>query len=408
MSLNRRRFLQGAGAGVAGTAVVGGLTVAGAQADTTTGKAAGPSQAAAFPFHGPHQAGISTPLQANSSFVAFDVTATDRAGLVKLMRKLTERARALTTGGPAQNLGVGYPPADSEVLGPEIPAEGLTITLSVGPSLFDDRFGLASRKPRKLVPMRNFPDDQLEPEWLHGDLMLQVCANTRDAVHHAVRDLTKNTRDWMQPRYSIDGFHSKPRPTGTPRNLLGFKDGIVQPKPEEAPELLWVDQHAGEPAWTAGGSYQVVRLIKMLVEFWDRISIAEQENMFGRRRDSGAPLDGSAEFDNPNYRADPHGKVIPLDSHIRMANPRTKETDSSRFLRRPYNYDRGLLSNGTMDAGLIFCCYQQDPERQFEAVQKRLEGEPLVDYITPFGGGYFFALPGVTDVTDYYGKALLS
>jgi deferrochelatase/peroxidase EfeB len=411
MSVSRRDFLKGAVAGAAGTALTGGVLIGGAQIDGRPA-AGSPTTASSHPFHGVHQAGILTPgppdKQHYSSFAAYDIVeGTSKAALADLMRTLTSRARFVTVGGTPPDLGVSQPPSDSDVLGPDIPADGLTVTLAFGSSLFDDRYGLAPHKPKKLVPMRAFPNDSPDPAWLHGDLLLQLCANHPDTIHHTIRDIAKHTRGAMQLRWKIEGYNSPPRPSGTSRNLLGFKDGTANPTGTNAASLIWVDDPS-EPAWAHGGSYQVVRLIRMLVEFWDRVSINEQETMFGRRRDSGAPLGGNNEFDTPNYKSDPHGNVIPLDAHIRLANPRTPKTENQRIIRRSYNYDLGVDPNGNLQAGHIFVAYQQDVHRQFETIQTRLIGEPLIDYVQPFGGGYFFALPGVTSTNDWYARALLT
>ena len=118
--------------------------------------------------------------------------------------------------------------------------------------------------------------------------------------------------------------------------------------------------------------------------------------MFGRRRDTGAPLDGNAEFDTPDYRGrparerDPAGRAHPAGQPAHDRPP-----PDQRIVRRSYNYDLGVDENGNLQAGHVFVAYQQDVRRQFETVQERLINEPLVDYVQPFGGGYFFALPGV-------------
>jgi deferrochelatase/peroxidase EfeB len=414
-SLGRRSFLTGAVGAGAGAAAAAALTAGGATSLQSAAAATRTDDAtplASSAFHGAHQAGITTPAQRQAAFLAFDVTAAHRGELAELLRTVTERARFLTRGGTPDDVGISAPPADSGVLGPTVPADGLTVTASVGASLFDDRYGLAERRPARLRTMEDFPNDDLDRSISDGDLLLQVCAHNTDTVLHAVRDIARATRGAMQVRWRQDGFVSPPRPTGTPRNLLGFKDGTAGPSPADRSamdELVWTrGGWDGEPDWVSGGSYHVVRTIRMFVEFWDRVSIHEQENMIGRHRDSGAPLTRSHEFDDPRYQDDPTGDVIQMDAHIRLANPRTAEARKQQMLRRPYNYDNGTDVNGDLDMGLVFACFQADLERQFVAVQKRLADEPLVDYVSPVGGGYFFALPGVRHADDWLGRGLLA
>ena len=356
-------------------------------------------------FHGEHQEGIVTAPQKFCEVIALDIQFADVSRLETLLRTITDRARFLTTGGQTPPDGIAYPANDSGELGTDLPTDNLSITVAVGESLFDDRFGLSSHKPAHLSTMEAFADDSLQENLCHGDLAIQICANQHDTVLHALRDILRHTRGDVAVRWRQSGYMNEPRPSGTQRNHLGFKDGIVNPKEEENDTLVWAG--TDEPAWAAGGSYMVVRLIAMYTEFWDRISIAEQEQIFGRDRATGGPLSGGDEWAEPSY-LDDHGDVIPTDAHIRLANPRTPETADQLMLRRAYNYDNGVRDNGTLDVGLVFICFQQDLDRQFITVQKRLEGEPLADYIRPYGGGYFYALPGVRDESDFFGRALIT
>ncbi|HWE11086.1 MAG TPA: Dyp-type peroxidase [Solirubrobacteraceae bacterium] len=427
MTLDRRQFLVRSGLlGASGAATAGGelLGAGAAEARPRPGRdllqADGPLQLSrvadpgarlpAVPFHGIHQAGIVTPAPPAGCFAAFDVHAAGRSQLVDLLQTLTGTARFLTAGGRPPSAGAGAPAADSGTLGPVVPADGLTVTLGAGASLFDRRYGLAARKPAGLFAMASFPDDHLDHARCGGDLMLSICAGSADTATHALREIARRTRGAMGIRWRIDGFVSPARPTGVPRNHQGFKDGIANPdvrRLQVAERLLWHDGGRGGQAWTAGGTYHVIRAIRMFTEAWDELPVGQQERIVGRRRDSGAPLSGRVETDAPDYAADPHGRVTPLRAHIRLANPRTRHTEGSRILRRSFNYDRGVDARGRLDMGLIFNCYQRDIRRQFEAVQARLRNEPMARFISPFGGGYFFTLPGVRDPSDWYGSGLL-
>jgi deferrochelatase/peroxidase EfeB len=415
----RRAFLRGAvGAGAAGAVagVAGGYAYRATRPAPASRRALEDAQAGVLPpvpFHGRYQAGILPASARQTAVISFNVTADGRGELIQLFRTITDRARFLTAGGTPPPVGIGGAPSDSGTLGPTVAPDGLTVTLGVGSTLFDDRYGLAAQRPGRLTPMDSFPDDDLDPAQTGGDLVLQLSAGSADTVMHALRDIARHTRGGMQAAWRMDGFTSPARPSGTvPRNQMGFMDGISNPdatSPAQMDKLVWIQPGtAGEPAWTAGGSYFVVRLIRMLVEFWDRVDITEQENMIGRRRATGYPLDSNRIHATPDFARDPSGAVIPLTAHIRLANPRTPLAADSRILRRAYNYDRGIDDVGNLDIGLLFTCFQQDLKRQFVAVQTRLAGEPLVDYISPFGGGYFLALPGVRDGADYLGRTLLT
>ncbi|MFG2044864.1 Dyp-type peroxidase [Dactylosporangium sp. NPDC048998] len=359
--LRRRALLQGAAGAVAGIAGVAGAASCG-----------GPAQRpAAAPTHQP---GVLTPPPDSSAFAAFDVVAADRTGLATLMDRLAVRAAA-----------------------PH--AADLTITLAVGAGLFDARFGLAGQRPAGLQAMPAFPNDVLAEQWSHGDLLVQVCAPQQDAARAVLADLTQVAGTAAKVRWQLDGFRpengvdAEGRPTT--RNLFGFREGAGNPDPRDQAEmdrLVWVGGDDGGPSWTRGGTYQVVRLVRF-AGVWNTEPVTRQEAVIGRRKNDGAPLGHSRETEPFDYQADPDGRLIPRDAHIRLANPRVPSTEASRILRRGYSYRLGTDAAGQADEGLIFVCFQRDIERGFATVQRRMAGQPLDRYVLTFGGGYYFVPP---------------
>jgi deferrochelatase/peroxidase EfeB len=410
--VSRRRFLAG---GLASTAAVAGVTsTAAACGDGDAASAGGPASPARYlDFEGTHQTGITHPANEQGLMAAFDLTATGLDELRETFVALSEEARRLMGGEPYEDREPAYPPLYTGTVGNPPPPADLSVVVSVGASLFDDRYGLADRRPAALEKMPFLANDRLDPARSHGDVLLSITSTHEDINLFALRQLHRATRETMALHWMLDGYNRRTRARGGEagkRNLMGFVDGTSNLDPTDdgvMDRYVWVQDGDDEPAWTAGGSYHVVRVIRMLVEFWDRTRLSEQEALMGRRKDTGAPLDGEVETDVPDFSADPDGETTPLDAHIRLANPRTVDTEDDLIFRTGLSFSRGFDAAGQLDQGLAFVSFQRRIA-QFLNTQERLAGDPLEEYIRPEGGGFYFALPGVTSADGYLGEGLFA
>jgi len=394
MRVNRRRLLTGGAAALAAGAVV---TASGVANSAVVDHGFGTD---AEPFYGPHQAGIATAPQAHGVFLAFDVKPTDtrseRDTVAAILRLWTVDAARLTAGRPAV--------ADTE---PELatrPAR-LTVTVGLGPGLLGR---LGATVPRSARDLPEFGPDRLQERWSGGDLLLQICGDDPVSIAHATRVLTKNVRAMAVQRWRQAGFRNArgaDRQGTSMRNLMGQVDGTVNLAPDEFDELVWL----GDEVYPglAGGTLMVLRRIEMQLDTWDELDRESKELTVGRTLDSGAPLTGQRETDEPDFTLARNGiPVIPPNSHIALARHRH---DGERFLRRPYNYDDAPEPGQTSNTGLIFATYQRDIDTQFLPVQQRLaQFDALNQWTTAIGSSVFVILPGVRSPEVYLGQELLA
>jgi deferrochelatase/peroxidase EfeB len=407
--ITRRRLLASAGAGAAGL----GLGGAGGYLLGQENSEASDGRTGSVAFYGAQQAGIDTPAQDRLHYAAFDLLAEDPAGLRDLLREWTRAAAEMAAGemvGDVNDLPLAPPDDTGETVG--LLPSSLTVTFGFGPSLFEKRgLGLSDKRPAALRPLPPLPGDELDPAESGGDICVQACSDDPQVAFHAVRNLARIGRGTVAMRWSQLGFgrtSTTSRSQDTPRNLMGMKDGTANIKAEDTEAMdrfVWVGDEG--PAWMRGGSYMVTRRIRMLLEVWDRASLADQERTIGRHKYSGAPLGGSDEFEPLPLDAERNGHpLIPVDSHVRLAS--ATENDGTRILRRGYSFTDGVdESLGELEAGLFFICFQRDPTKQFVPIQQRLgQIDALNEYIKHVGSALFAVPPG-TKPGGYIGEGLL-
>ena len=323
-----------------------------------------------------------------------------RAGR-ELLRRLTPHVDSAANWWRPANawLSVGISYAGLEVLG--LPQS----SLQSFPAAF--RLGMAARSRELRDEGVNDPKNW-EPLFGKGQIHIALSAFSDSAERwRRVIATAREQYDGLSGvrALGVQDFGAQPGDL----NSLGYKDGIDQPaiegsgveptpgqgRPIKAGEfILGYPGEAGVPVpmpepdiLGRNGTYVGFRKYQTRVGAFNRFlrangsTDAEREliaaKLVGRWR-SGAPLTLAPEADNPelgadpqrnndfNYANDPHGRQVPLGSHIRRMNPRdtqlTRLTDVNlhRLIRRGTTYgkpyDPNALSEGDDEVprGAIF------------------------------------------------------
>ena len=389
--MDRREFLKKAGIGGAGLALgLSGASAFFANKDQGSKNIADGQEE--ISFYGKHQAGITTPMQKNIYFVVLDLRTTDKNELIQLFKDWTDYSQKLVNGELVKKDGSNalLPPSDTgETVG--LNPYRLTLTFGVSAS-FLTKLGLEKKRPKLFRDLPAFPKEQLREQYTGGDIVIQACADDEQVAFHAVRNLIRKGRNKVTMKWSQSGFAAIGDRMETPRNLFGFKDGTANVTTEkDFDKVVWADSQD----WMRNGSYMAVRRIIMHLETWDRTNLQEQENTFGRYKESGAPFGKKNEFDEVDL------SLLPVDSHVRLA----KEVDLP-ILRRSYSYSDGIdPKTGQFDAGLLFIAFQKDPDR-FVKIQTNLGADDKMnEYVTHIGSGLFACFGGVKE-GEYIGQDL--
>lgn len=199
--------------------------------------------------------------------------------------------------------------------------------------------------------------------WMHGPRKDQVWKAQWDA-RQALKGHMKVARETMTFIY------------GNSLDMTGFIDGTGNPEVEQDREVAIVPD--GQPG--AGGSFINAQRWVHDLEAWEKLSLPDQESIFGRTKGNSTRLDVQPPYSHLAHVELRHGKT---------ADASKPKRDEITRRSTPYAFHDGTV-------GLYFMafCKTQAPLRERLRAMYGADGgvrDRLTDFSNPASGSFYFA-----------------
>jgi porphyrinogen peroxidase len=261
-------------------------------------------------------------------------------------------------------------------------AEGLGVSACImfGPTLLSE---LTSDVPADFQPYPGYrSSDGKEAKATQEELLIWLHSDHKD-------------RNWdcqFKFRNAVAGHLTVARETlawiyGASQDLTGFIDGTGNPEFARQQECATVpDGQAG-----AGGAFCIAQRWVHDLQYFNGLSLEDQENVFGRTKPHSIRLD----------------KQIPTShlSHVELRDGATADASKPKrgeMVRRSTPY---ALHDGTVGLYFLGFCKEQAPMRERMEAIYGMNGharDAITDYSTPASGSFYFA-PSVETIAAIIG-----
>jgi porphyrinogen peroxidase len=247
--------------------------------------------------------------------------------------------------------------------------QGVSLCIMFGPTLLAE---LTDDIPPDFQPYPGYTAaDGKEAKATQEELLIWLHSDHKD----------RNWATQYKFRTAVTGHMAVARETiawvyGNSLDLTGFIDGTGNPETDRQRECAIIPD--GQPG--AGGAFAIAQRWVHDLNYFNSLSLDDQQNLFGRTK-------------SDSTRLDPQVPTSHL-SHVELREGQTADASKPKrgeVVRRstPYANPDGVV-------GLYFLgfCREQAPLRERMEAIYGLNGQPrdaLTDYSTPASGAYYFA-----------------